>query len=70
MPVNSGCKRATARRFQKVRLDLVNRGSDMAICLDVGSRSPSDICIYPDIDLRADRDDYSHEHGQPYPRPE
>jgi uncharacterized cupin superfamily protein len=44
---------------------LVNRGSDMAICLDVGSRSPSDICIYPDIDLRADRDDYSHEHGQP-----
>jgi uncharacterized cupin superfamily protein len=49
---------------------LVNRGSDMAICLDVGSRSPSDICIYPDIDLRADRDDYSHEHGQPYPRPE
>jgi len=47
---------------------MVNRGSDVAICLDVGSRSASDVCIYSDIDLRADRDDYSHKDGRPYPR--
>jgi uncharacterized cupin superfamily protein len=46
---------------------MVNRTSEMAICLDVGSRSPRDVCIYPDIDLRADRDDYAHKDGQPYP---
>ncbi len=47
---------------------LINRGREMAICLDIGSRSPRDVCIYPDIDLRADRDDYAHKDGRPYAR--
>ncbi len=47
---------------------MVNRGGETAICLDIGSRSATDVCTYPDIDLRADRDDYSHKDSRPYPR--
>jgi len=47
---------------------MINRSNEIAVCLDIGSRWANDICSYPDIDLHADQDDYSHKDGQPYPR--
>jgi uncharacterized cupin superfamily protein len=47
---------------------MINRSHEIAVCLDIGSRWANDICSYPDIDLHADQDDYSHKDGQPYPR--
>jgi len=46
---------------------MINRGNKVALYLDIGSRWPSDICRYPDIDLHADRGGYSHKDGQRYP---
>ncbi|HEY8587205.1 MAG TPA: cupin domain-containing protein [Rhodanobacter sp.] len=47
---------------------LINRGTEMAIYLEVGSRSGRDHCHYPDIDLdwQAAVDAYTHKDGSPY----
>jgi uncharacterized cupin superfamily protein len=47
---------------------MINRSHERAVYLDIGTRSANDVCNYPDIDLHADGDDYTHKDGQPYPR--
>ncbi|HET7369210.1 MAG TPA: cupin domain-containing protein [Gammaproteobacteria bacterium] len=48
---------------------LINKSNGTAICLEVGSRSKTDVCTYPDIDMRIDSRDeiYTHKDGTPYP---
>lgn len=48
---------------------LINRGEGMAVVLEVGTRSPDDVCDYPDIDLRIEGrvGHYTHKDGKPYP---
>lgn len=48
---------------------LINKSTGMAMLLEVGSRSPDDVCEYPDIDMRIDSRDgrYRHRDGTPYP---
>lgn len=58
--------------FPKNRVDghhLVNRGTQVAVYLEIGSRRPLDRCHYPDIDLHWDGavDFYTHKDGTPYP---
>jgi uncharacterized cupin superfamily protein len=58
--------------FPKNRADghhLINRGTQMAVYLEIGSRSGKDRCDYPDIDLYWDSavDAYTHKDGSPYP---
>jgi uncharacterized cupin superfamily protein len=61
-----------AAAFPKNHADghhLVNRSNEVAVCLEVGSRSDSDVASYPDIDLRWDAEhDYAHKDGRPYPK--
>jgi len=61
-----------AAAFPKNHADghhLVNRSNEVAVCLEVGSRSDSDVASYPDIDLRWDAGhDYAHKDGRPYPK--
>ncbi|MEY2115554.1 MULTISPECIES: cupin domain-containing protein [Rhodanobacter] len=47
---------------------LINRSGEMAVYLEIGSRSNEDACSYPDIDLHLERgaDRYSHKDGTPY----
>ncbi len=47
---------------------LVNRSSEPAVCLEVGSRSQTDVCTYPDIDMFIDsrEDIYRHMDGTAY----
>lgn len=49
---------------------LVNRGEEMAVVLEVGSRSPTDRGVYSDIDMVYDpaAGGYAHRDGTPYPR--
>jgi uncharacterized cupin superfamily protein len=49
--------------------NLVNKGPQTAVCLEVGTRSGDDVCVYPDIDMRIDSRDgrYTHMDGTPYP---
>lgn len=49
---------------------LINKSESMAVCLEVGSRNPSDDVVYPDIDMLFDpkTDGYTHKDGTPYPR--
>ncbi|MBB6247933.1 cupin domain-containing protein [Rhodanobacter sp. A1T4] len=47
---------------------MINRSHERAVYLDIGTRSANDVCNYPDIDLHADGNDYTHKDGQPYPR--
>jgi uncharacterized cupin superfamily protein len=53
---------------------LVNRTSRDAVYLEIGSRAARETASYPDIDMRAERDDkgmrYVHKDGTPYPGPE
>jgi uncharacterized cupin superfamily protein len=53
---------------------LVNRTSRDAVYLEIGSRAARETATYPDIDMRAERDDkgmrYVHKDGTPYPGPE
>lgn len=43
---------------------LVNRGTDTAVYLEIGSRHDDDVCSYPDIDLHLDRQTgFTHKHG-------
>jgi len=58
--------------FPKNRVDghhLVNRGTQMAVYLEIGSRSERDCCHYPDVDLYWDSAAgvYAHKDGSPYP---
>lgn len=59
-----------AAAFPKNHADghhLVNRGSELAVCLEVGSRSDSDTVVYPDIDLRWDAEHgYTRKDGRSY----
>lgn len=50
---------------------LINKSKDMAVFLEVGTRSEDDVCTYPDVDLHYDPKDgwYSHKDGTPYPKP-
>jgi uncharacterized cupin superfamily protein len=49
---------------------LVNKSGAPALCLEVGSRSPDDVCLYPDIDLRISGREkgFTHRNGTPYAR--
>jgi uncharacterized cupin superfamily protein len=50
---------------------LINRTARDAVYLEIGSRAPREVATYPDIDMRAERDDkgmrYVHKSGAPYP---
>ena len=48
---------------------LINKGSGMAVVLEVGTRSDTDVCEYSDIDMRIDARDrqFRHRDGTPYP---
>jgi uncharacterized cupin superfamily protein len=48
---------------------LINKGSDVAVVLEIGTRSNVDVCEYSDIDMRIDARDgqYRHRDGTPYP---
>jgi uncharacterized cupin superfamily protein len=48
---------------------LVNRSSTVALVLEVGSRSNTDVVIYPDIDMKIDATvgSFVHQDGRPYP---
>jgi uncharacterized cupin superfamily protein len=46
---------------------LINRGSETAVYLEIGTRSTEDACHYPDIDLYVDgRRGFTHKDGTPY----
>jgi len=50
---------------------LINRTERDAVYIEIGSRAAREVANYPDIDMRAERDDkgmrYVHKDGQPYP---
>jgi uncharacterized cupin superfamily protein len=50
---------------------LVNRSGQDAVYLEIGTRSEREQVDYPDIDLRARKDEnglsYTHKSGEPYP---
>ncbi|HXI88329.1 MAG TPA: cupin domain-containing protein [Parvularculaceae bacterium] len=59
--------------FPKGRADghhLVNESNAPVICLEVGTRSASDVCDYPDVDMRYDpkTGSYVRRDGAPYPK--
>jgi uncharacterized cupin superfamily protein len=49
---------------------LINKSAGVAVCLEIGTRRPEDITIYPDIDLLFDPkfDGYTHKDGTLYPK--
>lgn len=51
---------------------LVNRSSQVAVFLEIGTRAAREEVDYPDIDMRVRRDEngmaYTHKSGEPYPR--
>ena len=49
---------------------LINKSNGMAVLLEVGSRSDTDVCTYSDIDMTVDSRDnvYTHKDGTPYPK--
>ena len=51
---------------------LVNKSSSDAVYLEIGTRSKHERAEYPDVDLRAIRDDngmrFTHKDGKPYPK--
>jgi uncharacterized cupin superfamily protein len=50
---------------------LINRTDRDAVYIEVGTRSAIETAVYPDIDMRAERDKtgprYVHKTGEPYP---
>jgi uncharacterized cupin superfamily protein len=50
---------------------LINRSTQDAVILEIGTRAPRERAEYPDIDLRALKDEngmrYTHKSGEPYP---
>jgi uncharacterized cupin superfamily protein len=51
---------------------LINRGTEPAVYLEVGTRSRDDVCTYTDIDLGVDKKVgwYTRKDGTPYPKPD
>ena len=49
---------------------LVNKSKAVALCLEIGTRTRDDVCLYPDIDLKIDAKDnvFTHKNGTPYPK--
>jgi uncharacterized cupin superfamily protein len=48
---------------------LINKSNAMAVLLEVGSRTETDVCIYSDIDMKVGPDNvYTHKDGTPYPK--
>lgn len=49
---------------------LVNESDKVAVVLEVGTRSTTDVCTYPDIDMYVSNadDTYRHRDGTPYPQ--
>lgn len=46
---------------------LVNKSEAMAVCLEIGTRTDTDLCTYPDIDLMIGmRMGYTRKDGTPY----
>jgi uncharacterized cupin superfamily protein len=46
---------------------LVNRSTQTAVYLEIGTRSKDDVCDYPDIDLHVEGEHgYTHKDGTPY----
>ena len=49
---------------------LINRGKEPVVLLEIGSREAADVCHYPDVDLQWNApeapDRYSHKDGTPY----
>jgi uncharacterized cupin superfamily protein len=50
---------------------LINRSNEMAVYLEVGTRSTDDVCTYPDIDMKIEEQVgwYAHKDGTLYPKP-
>ena len=50
---------------------LINRSSKAAVCLEVGSRNPSDLVTYSDIDMKVASAEgrFMHKDGTPYTKP-
>jgi uncharacterized cupin superfamily protein len=50
---------------------LINKSNEMAIYLEMGTRSGEDVCTYPDVDMHLDsrKGWFDHKDGTPYPRP-
>jgi uncharacterized cupin superfamily protein len=50
---------------------LINRGTRDAVYIEVGTRAAVETAVYPDIDMRAERDKtgmrYVRKNGEPYP---
>jgi uncharacterized cupin superfamily protein len=48
---------------------LVNKSGTTAVCLEIGTRTPDDRAVYPDIDMMFDSKvgRYAHRDGTPYP---
>jgi uncharacterized cupin superfamily protein len=50
---------------------LVNRSDRVAVLLEIGTRAASERVLYPDIDMKMERDSptghYLHKSGEPYP---
>ena len=46
---------------------LVNKSDRPAKVLEVGNSDPRDRCVYPDIDMLAAAEGYTHRDGTPYP---
>ncbi|MGA7676343.1 MAG: cupin domain-containing protein [Rhizomicrobium sp.] len=49
---------------------LLNKSDALAVCLEIGTRSADDVCLYPDLDLQIDSKIgwYAHKDGTPYPK--
>jgi uncharacterized cupin superfamily protein len=47
---------------------LINKSSAMAVCLEIGTRTGEDVCIYSDIDMMIDprKGGYTRKDGTPY----
>jgi len=47
---------------------LINKSAEHAVCLEVGTRTGEDVCIYSDIDMMIDSKvgHYTHKDGTPY----
>ena len=50
---------------------LVNKSSETAVYLEIGTRTKDDVCSYPDIDMQIDKTVgwFAHNDGTPYPKP-
>ena len=49
---------------------LINESNATAVVLEIGTRSTTDVCTYPDIDMYVSNadDTYRHNDGTPYPQ--